>query len=135
MIAVLALALASLEIEHRVNFVRGVLLGTTSWLLEERVDSSCKRQSSLEQLLDFVGEYYGVKLIGLATGLRFHASRHKSLRDYENGYVKEGVGAGALALLAQLQGVSCSQLVEACDEAVDVLSLEVHNKKKLVGGF
>jgi len=37
-----------------------------------------------------------------AAGLDFSASRYKNLSLYEEGYVKEGVGAGALALAAML---------------------------------
>ena len=42
----------------------------------------------------------------------------KVLRDYELGYVKEGVGAGALSLLAQMKGANCQDLVDACEKAV-----------------
>ncbi len=121
MIAVLALALADLPIEMRSLFVSEVIIGTTAWLVEESRTYSPQKQSSLECLLNMVGDYFGVKLLGLSTGLRFHLSTHKGFRDYENGYVKEGVGAGALALLAQLRGISCKQLVEACDIAMDKL--------------
>jgi NaMN:DMB phosphoribosyltransferase len=43
------------------------------------------------------------------------------LRDYEDGFVKEGVGAGALLLLAQLQGHHSEALVEGCERALDQL--------------
>jgi len=51
----------------------------------------------------------------------WHPTKFVALKDYELGYVKEGVGAGALALLAQLQGASCEQLLEACDQAMNQL--------------
>ena len=72
-------------------------------------------------LLDEVGQRFGVSLAGLASGLRFHASRQPALRDYEDGFVKEGVGAGALLLLAQLQGQHSEALVEGCERALDQL--------------
>ena len=72
-------------------------------------------------LLDRVGQHFGVSLCGLASGVRFPHSRHRVLRDYERGYVKEGVGAGALLLLAQLQGHPSAALVEACERVVDRL--------------
>ena len=62
-----------------------------------------------------------VVVTGAASGIRFHNSRIQALRDYERGFVKEGVGAGALLLLAQLQGHSSSALVQACELAVDQL--------------
>jgi NaMN:DMB phosphoribosyltransferase len=36
---------------------------------------------------------------------------------YEQGYVKEGVGAGGLALLWELSGRSPLELAQACDRA------------------
>ena len=119
MVAVLALALAALEPQDRRGLSERALLGTTAWLADEQLGS--ERQPALGCLLDRVGQYFGVSLCGLASGVRFHHSRHQVLRDYERGYVKEGVGAGALLLLAQLQGQSSAALVEACDRAVDRL--------------
>ena len=58
----------------------------------------------------------------LACGVRFHSSTHQPLRDYERGFVKEGVGAGALLLLAQLRGWSCDDLVLDCEHALEQLS-------------
>ena len=40
---------------------------------------------------------------------------------YENGYIKEGDGAGAFALLAQLQGATCKDLVENCEKSLEEL--------------
>ena len=57
----------------------------------------------------------------MASGVRFSRSRHQQLRDFARGYVKEGVGAGALLLLAQLQGFSTDQLQQSCDRAMDRL--------------
>ena len=48
--------------------------------------------------------------------LRFDRSSQQPLRDYECGYVKEGVGAGALACW-QLAGRSPQALAAACDQA------------------
>ena len=52
---------------------------------------------------------------------RQQLSRHQQLRDYELGHVKEGVGAGGLALLAQLRGIGTDQLLADCDRAMDAL--------------
>ena len=62
-----------------------------------------------------------IALSVLACGVRFHSSAHQPLRDYERGYVKEGVGAGALLLLAQLRGCSCADLVLDCEHALEQL--------------
>ena len=118
MLAVLALALSDLKVSLRNHFVEGVVLGTTAWLAEEVTSQS---QSSLVRLLDLVGDHFGVALMGISSGLRFDSSRYKVLRDYERGYIKEGVGAGAFALLAQLYGASCEDIVKACEESLEEL--------------
>ncbi|MDR3165652.1 MAG: TIGR00303 family protein [Synergistaceae bacterium] len=45
--------------------------------------------------------------------LDFSASPFKGLRDYEDGYVKEGVGAGGSALYASWNGVDISEVIRA----------------------
>ena len=49
--------------------------------------------------------------------LRFSGPCHPALAAYEEGYVKEGVGAGGLALLWQLSGRSSDALARRCDRA------------------
>ena len=120
MVAVLALALATEGQTGRERLAQGVCLGTTAWLAKES-DRCQGRPGALGSLLDRTMNHFGVQLKGLATGLSFEASRHSRLRDYELGFVKEGVGAGALALLAQLRGASIQELLEACDRAMDEL--------------
>ena len=119
MAAVAALALASLPDQERKVLADRVLLGSTAWLALERIRGG--DMPALGCLLDEVGQRFGVSLAGLASGLRFHASRQPALRDYEDGFVKEGVGAGALLLLAQLQGQHSEALVEGCERALDQL--------------
>ena len=119
MAAVLALALAALKPRARQDLSRRALLGTTAWLADEQLGP--ERQPALGCLLDRVGQHFDVPLCGVASGVRFHDSSSQLLRDYERGYVKEGVGAGALLLLAQLQGQSLQALVEACEQAVERL--------------
>jgi len=120
MLAVLALALSEIKTSLRESFVEGVVLGTTSWLAEES-QLKGNGESSLTRLLNIVGCHYQVELVGLSSGLRFDQSRFKVLRDYEKGYIKEGVGAGAFTLLAQFQGISCKKLVSRCEESLEHL--------------
>ncbi len=122
MLSVLALALASLRQDVRYEFAKGVAIGTTAWLLNE-TPLIRRGANSIELLTNYVGEHFGVDLFGFNTGLRFHASKHQALRDYELGYVKEGVGMGALSFLAQLQGMTIKQLAQSCDNAMDELLL------------
>ena len=119
MAAVLALALSALDRTERDALSDRVLVGTTAWLAEERLGP--EHQPALGILLDRIGRHFDVSLTGVASGIRFHNSRIQVLRDYERGFVKEGVGAGSLLLLAQLQGHSSSSLIQACELAVDQL--------------
>ena len=96
-----------------------MLLGTTPWLAEERVAGPVS--SPLGCVLEAVADRYQVPLVGAFSRLRFSRSRHQQLRDFEAGYVKEGVGAGALLLLAQLQGASTDDLLIRCDRAMEAL--------------
>ena len=42
------------------------------------------------------------------------SSKFKELSDYEIGYVKEGVGAGGMSILAFLKGFSNEEIVSRC---------------------
>jgi NaMN:DMB phosphoribosyltransferase len=68
--------------------------------------------------MNHVAKHFKVKIHGLASGYRFNDSNQKLLRDYEIGYVKEGVGAGALSLLAQIKGLTQKEMIEECDREV-----------------
>ncbi|MBF2046443.1 MAG: TIGR00303 family protein [Elainella sp. C42_A2020_010] len=80
-----------------------VVVGTTRWVAEDPTGDTV----GLARLLD-------APL--LATQLSFAASRYASLRAYEQGYVKEGVGAGGSAIAATLyQSWDQSRLLEAIE--------------------
>tara|TARA_Y100001968_G_scaffold292816_1_gene298308 strand:- start:10993 stop:12174 length:1182 start_codon:yes stop_codon:yes gene_type:complete len=120
MLAVLAMALLEVNADLRSDFVEDIAIMTTSWLVEESNPLS-EQRSSFVDLMEIIADYFHVSLMGFASGLRFHGSARKLLRDYEIGYVKEGVGAGALSFLAQLKGISLDELVNSCELAVDQL--------------
>ena len=123
MLAVLALALKELEPRFRLDFVKDIAIATTSWLIDESNDEDNQSNSSFVSLMEIVSEFFEVGLLSFSSGLRFHASKKKVLLDYEIGYVKEGVGAGALSFLAKLKGVSSDQLLRACELVVEQLEL------------
>ena len=132
MLAVLALALNEIEPQSRDEFVGKILIGTTSWLVDETL-SSTKNRNSFIHLMDHVASHFKVNLLGLASGYRFNESNQKVLRDYEIGYVKEGVGAGALSLLAQIKGLTQKEMVERCD--VEVANLFKSKNEKTYHGI
>jgi len=119
MAAVLALAMAASSEDARRRLSERVMLGTTAWLAEERFPG--EDRPPLDRLIDALAARFGVGTVALSSGIRFHDSCHQQLRDYENGYVKEGVGAGGLLLLAQLQGISAADLQASCDAAMQAL--------------
>ena len=63
-------------------------------------------------------ERHKVNLYGFASCLNFNSSQLKELKDYEIGYVKEGVGAGALSLLAYLKGFQYEEIVSKCEDSL-----------------
>ena len=105
---------------QRDNFVRDISIGTTSWLADELLPSS-NTLTAFSALLGLIEDFFDISLLGLSSGVSFSKSSRKVLKDYEFGFVKEGVGAGAFLLLAQNNGVTCKQLVEDCEIAVDQL--------------
>ena len=114
MLAVLALALNEIEPKLRSEVTGKISIGTTSWLVDESL-STAKNRNSFIHLMNHVSNHFKVNILGLASGYRFNDSNQKVLRDYEIGYVKEGVGAGALSLLAQIKGLTQKEMVEKCD--------------------
>ncbi|MEB3171020.1 MAG: nicotinate-nucleotide--dimethylbenzimidazole phosphoribosyltransferase [Synechococcaceae cyanobacterium] len=108
MAAVLALALALAPEDLRPRLAALTAVATTAWVASEP-------HSDLPLLLQRVGERWGLEPLGFAASLRFHGPLHPALADYERGYVKEGVGAGGLALLWEISGRSPLALARLCD--------------------
>ena len=128
MLAVLALALQEIKVDYRSKFVGKILIGTTSWLAEESIPNS-KTRNSFIHLMNNVSKHFKINILGLASGYRFKDSNQKVLRDYEIGYIKEGVGAGALSLLSQIKGLTQKEMIEFCDKEVDNLFRSQNEKK------
>ncbi|MEB3166147.1 MAG: TIGR00303 family protein [Cyanobacteriota bacterium] len=115
MAAVLALALAlAPSAAQRSAVAAAAAVATTAWVAEEP-------GSDLALLLARIGAGFGVSPLAWAADLRFSGAVHPALADYERGFVKEGVGAGGLALLWQLSGRPASALAAACDRACRIL--------------
>ncbi|NEQ80669.1 MAG: nicotinate-nucleotide--dimethylbenzimidazole phosphoribosyltransferase [Moorea sp. SIO2I5] len=91
-----------------------VVVGTTRWVAE-----------------DSTGDTVGLaKDIGsvplLATQLSFSQSRYSQLHAYEQGYVKEGVGAGGSAIAAHLyKGWNSAELLQAIENVVEQYRLSL----------
>ncbi len=109
MIAILLLALEFISYDEKQFFSEKIFILTTGWL-------ACDK--SIRKLLKLVADKHKVKLFGFASGLNFHSSKIKELRDYEKGFVKEGVGAGGLSLLAYLKGFKYETIVSECESTI-----------------
>ncbi len=105
MLAVILLALEFIDSKEKQEFVDFVFIATTGWLVKD---------NSLGDLLDLITEKHNVNLLGFASPLNFKSSKFKELTDYEIGYVKEGVGAGGMSILAFLKGFSNEEIVSRC---------------------
>jgi uncharacterized protein (TIGR00303 family) len=114
MAAVLALALELSAPSLRPQLLAQAAIATTAWVAGES-------GSDLLALLARLAARWGGAPLAFAAGLRFSACLSPELRDYERGYVKEGVGAGGLALLWELSGRSPIALAAACDQACALL--------------
>lgn len=91
-----------------------VMVGTTRWVV---ADQSTPLPGGAVQLARSLGAPL------LASRLDLSTSRHGTLRMYEQGYVKEGVGAGGSAIGAALQrGWDSRQMVQVIDHLAEGLS-------------
>jgi len=114
MAAVLALALALAPADQRQQLASQAVVATTAWLAEEP-------HSDLAELLALISLRWRVQAQLAVASLRFDHCRSQALRDYELGYVKEGVGAGGFALLWELSGRPAAELAALCDADCELL--------------
>lgn len=85
-----------------------VVVGTTRWVVEDATGCTVK----LAQMVNLVPL--------LATQLSFTASKYAQLRAYEQGYVKEGMGAGGLCIAAHLTHAwNQAQLLQGIEALLD----------------
>lgn len=92
-----------------------VMVATTRWIAEDN-------QSDIMGLLGDIAPEVGL----VAAMLSLRGSRYGGLRAYEEGYVKEGVGAGGLLTLLALRGYPEGLVLESIEaEYARLLSLEL----------
>ncbi|TVQ45392.1 MAG: TIGR00303 family protein [Gloeocapsa sp. DLM2.Bin57] len=113
MLAVYAL-INALNLEMRLEYIT---IGTTRWVVEDSTGDTVGLAKTIESFYQLQG------LPVIATQLNFTHSRYETLRAYERGYVKEGVGAGGCAIAAHLaQNWSQVELLEAIEAVASGLS-------------
>ncbi|NJE02488.1 TIGR00303 family protein, partial [Thermococcus sp. JdF3] len=79
------------------------MIATTKWVVNDR--SATFLETARE-----------IGIITYSADLDFSKSEFEGLRDYENGYVKEGVGAGGATWLAVKAGFSTEEVSEKVEE-------------------
>ncbi len=121
MLAVLALMMR-LGAEHGIPWPKeNVAVGTTRWVAEDPSGNTV----ALAELLGAVPF--------LATQLSFAQSRYAPLQAYERGYVKEGVGAGGLAIASSLYACWGQwELLAAVERSYEHLVLQAASKGAMV---
>ncbi|WP_445635946.1 UPF0284 protein [Nostoc sp. DSM 114161] len=98
-----------------------VVVGTTRWVAEDSTGATVDLALSLSK-----GSSTEIAATPplLATALNFNDSRYPQLRAYEQGFVKEGMGAGATCIAAHLsQNWQQHQLLTAIEAQLERLSL------------
>ncbi len=111
MAAVLALALALTPPGQRAGLLARTGLATTRWVAHEA-------GSDLVRLLGHLGRHWQVEEpLAFRCSLGFPPPCHPALAAYEEGYVKEGVGAGGLAVVWELSGRDPEALARHCGAA------------------
>ncbi|MFH7245009.1 MAG: nicotinate mononucleotide-dependent phosphoribosyltransferase CobT [Spirulina sp.] len=104
MLAVYALMTALAQVDAFPWNRKNVVVGTTRWVAADPTGDTVGLAQAMDACL-------------LATDLSFADSRFAALRAYEEGFVKEGVGAGACAIAATLhQGWGQPELLSAIEQ-------------------
>jgi uncharacterized protein (TIGR00303 family) len=104
MLAVYALMQALVKTYRLKWHPEAVVVGTTRWVAEDPTGKTVELAASL-----------GAVTL-LSTELSFATSRYTQLRAYEQGYVKEGMGAGGCAIASSLTaGWSQTQLLQVIE--------------------
>lgn len=88
-----------------------VLVGTTRWVADDRTGDTRGLAAQIRAIPLVTTEY------------QLHDSAYEGLQAYEQGYVKEGVGAGGLMLYAAFQDFSQNTWVQAVDRAYQEIVL------------
>jgi uncharacterized protein (TIGR00303 family) len=118
MLAVAAIAQTLAKSQNLEWRSENVVVGTTRWVVDDPSGDTVG-------LAKAIG---GVPL--LSTNLNFQTSRYEQLRMYEQGFVKEGVGAGGCAIAAELYANwDNEQMVRAIE---DLLSMGLNSQFRSV---
>jgi uncharacterized protein (TIGR00303 family) len=115
MLAVYALAQAIAKSLNLSWQSQNIAIGTTRWVAEDITGDTVGLAQAISP-----------ELILLATKLSFAQSKYSQLRIYEQGFVKEGVGAGGCAIAASLyQNWEQNQLLTAIEHILGAMNIKM----------
>jgi uncharacterized protein (TIGR00303 family) len=113
MLTVYALMLAVCAYFGDRPYLDNIAVGTTRWVAEDPTGDTVGLVRSIKPIVPL-----------LATQLNFSRSKFASLRAYEEGFVKEGAGAGGCAIASYLLAQwSSTELIAAVEKLVSELEL------------
>ena len=95
----MAAVLAILKAVDEEILKKDIGIATTSWILRDR-------SSDIVRLVRMIDKEVPV----IAYNYDFSASPYEGLRYYERGYVKEGVGAGGIGVVAEARGLKADEV-------------------------
>jgi len=84
-----------------IDISRNILISTTRWIINDN-------SSNIVKLVSMLYEEFPI----VAVDINFSSAPYKGLHYYEEGFVKEGVGAGGTVLSAMIKGVSIDRIVK-----------------------
>ena len=90
---------------------RNIIIGTTRWILED----------NSSDIISMINEINPTPII--ASNISFKNSKHLGLRKYEEGYVKEGVGAGGISCYSYIKGISFEKIEEEVEKEYERIFL------------
>jgi len=96
-------AAAAIIKEFNKDKLKDLAIGTTKWIINDR---------SADIL--YLAKQVGIPV--LAAWLDFSKSKFEGLRLYEQGYVKEGVGAGGASIYSMSRGVTADEILFKVEE-------------------
>ena len=96
-------AAAAIIKEFNKDKLKDIAIGTTKWIINDK---------SADML--YLAKQVGIPV--LAAWLDFSKSKFEGLRLYEQGYVKEGVGAGGASIYSMSRGVTADEILSKVEE-------------------
>ena len=91
--------------------IKKTIIATTRWILED----------NSSDIVSMVNEIYPIPII--ASNISFKNSRFSGLKKYEEGYVKEGVGAGGIACYSYIKGIPFEKIEEEVEKEYERIFL------------